>query len=113
MNATDIQQISHSQDLMPQLLKTDVEQESELSVSVKRGENGIEREGKPESMTVVTGKTSKKRKTKEEKEAEAMPLRARTQGLRMLVGAHVSAAKGQYIGFGITAEAYQLLVRRL
>lgn len=39
-------------------------------------------------------KGTKKRKTKQEKEAENMPLRARTPGLRMLVGAHVSAAKG-------------------
>lgn len=36
----------------------------------------------------------RKRKTKEEKETEAMPLAARTTGIRMLVGAHVSIAKG-------------------
>ncbi|KAJ5142253.1 uncharacterized protein N7443_006972 [Penicillium atrosanguineum] len=36
------------------------------------------------------------RKTKEEKEAEAMPLAPRTQGLKMFVGAHVSAAKGVF-----------------
>ncbi|KAI9803812.1 MAG: hypothetical protein M1825_001692 [Sarcosagium campestre] len=36
----------------------------------------------------------KRRKTKEEKEAEAMPLAARASGLKMLIGAHVSAAKG-------------------
>lgn len=41
-------------------------------------------------------KTTKKRKTKKEIEAEMVPLRARTQGLRMCVGAHVSAAKGVY-----------------
>ncbi|KAL8667483.1 MAG: hypothetical protein Q9202_000699 [Teloschistes flavicans] len=34
------------------------------------------------------------RKTKEEKEAEAMPLVARSIGLRMFIGAHVSGAKG-------------------
>ncbi|KAL8638571.1 MAG: hypothetical protein Q9228_004288 [Teloschistes exilis] len=34
------------------------------------------------------------RKTKEEKEAEAMPLAARSTGLRMFIGAHVSGAKG-------------------
>ena len=39
-------------------------------------------------------KPKRKRKTKEEKEAEAMPLAARTTGLRMYVGAHVSIAKG-------------------
>ncbi|KAL8829831.1 MAG: hypothetical protein Q9191_001783 [Dirinaria sp. TL-2023a] len=39
-------------------------------------------------------KPIRKRKTKEEKEAEAMPLAARTVGLNMFVGAHVSCAKG-------------------
>jgi septum formation inhibitor MinC len=39
-------------------------------------------------------KPRRKRKTKEEKEAEAMPLAARSVGLRILIGAHVSAAKG-------------------
>ena len=42
----------------------------------------------------MTGKVSRKRKTKEEKELEMQPLAARTTGLRMYVGAHVSAAKG-------------------
>ena len=36
----------------------------------------------------------RKRKTQEEKEVEAMPLAARTTGLRMFVGAHTSIAKG-------------------
>ncbi|KAL3478076.1 xylose isomerase-like protein [Aspergillus californicus] len=44
----------------------------------------------------TTAKTTKKRKTKSELEAEAMPLRARTKGLRMHVGAHVSAAGGVF-----------------
>lgn len=44
---------------------------------------------------IVTAKTPKKRKTKKEQQAEIMPLRARTQGLRMFVGAHVSAAGGR------------------
>lgn len=35
-----------------------------------------------------------KRKTKEEKEAEAMPLAARTVGHKLFIGAHVSAAGG-------------------
>ncbi|MCJ1281720.1 hypothetical protein MMC26_001042 [Xylographa opegraphella] len=39
-------------------------------------------------------KQKRARKTKEEKEREAMPLAARTQGLRMYIGAHVSCAKG-------------------
>lgn len=39
-------------------------------------------------------KTKRRRKTKEEKEAEAMPIAARTPGLTMFIGAHVSCAKG-------------------
>ncbi|KAL9125219.1 MAG: hypothetical protein Q9217_005537 [Psora testacea] len=39
-------------------------------------------------------KVKRRRKTKEEKEAETMPLAARTNGLRMFIGAHVSGAKG-------------------
>ncbi|CAG8382700.1 unnamed protein product [Penicillium salamii] len=38
----------------------------------------------------------KTRKTKKDQEAEAMPLAPRTKGLRMFVGAHVSAAKGVF-----------------
>jgi AP endonuclease 1 len=36
------------------------------------------------------------RKTKEEKAAEAMPLAARTIGSKILVGAHISAAGGEW-----------------
>ncbi|KAJ5662698.1 DNA-(apurinic or apyrimidinic site) lyase 1 [Penicillium macrosclerotiorum] len=47
--------------------------------------------------TTQKPKTSKRgKKSKEEKDAEAMPLAPRTQGLRMFVGAHVSAAKGVF-----------------
>ncbi|KAL8709484.1 MAG: hypothetical protein Q9225_007447, partial [Loekoesia sp. 1 TL-2023] len=49
--------------------------------------NGEEEEATPK-------KPKRKRKTQEEKDAEAMPLAARTTGIRMLIGAHVSAAKG-------------------
>lgn len=47
---------------------------------------------------IATEKKPAKRgkKSKEEKEAEAMPLAVRTQGLKMFVGAHVSAAKGTH-----------------
>lgn len=72
-------------------MKTGFEEESELSISTESEKNGAIKQEEPE---VVTAKTTKKRKTKADKEAEAMPLRPRTQGLRMFVGAHVSAAKG-------------------
>lgn len=39
-------------------------------------------------------KVKRKRKTKEEKEAEAMPLAARTVGHKLFIGAHVSSAGG-------------------
>ncbi|KUL84340.1 hypothetical protein ZTR_06313 [Talaromyces verruculosus] len=47
-----------------------------------------------EEETIIASKSTKKRKTKAEKEAEMLPLAARTKGLQMFVGAHVSAAKG-------------------
>lgn len=53
----------------------------------KREEDIEEGEERPE-------KPKRKRKTKEEKESEVMPLAARTNGLKMFVGAHVSSAKG-------------------
>lgn len=54
-----------------------------------------------EDVTASTQKTKstpakRGKKTKEQKESEAMPLAPRTQGLKMFVGAHVSAAKGVY-----------------
>lgn len=39
---------------------------------------------------------TKQEKSKVKKEAEMVPLAARTKGLQMFVGAHVSAAKGWY-----------------
>ena len=43
---------------------------------------------------VAVKKVRRKRKTKEEKEAEAMPIAARSIGAKLFVGAHVSAAGG-------------------
>ncbi|KAL4922830.1 xylose isomerase-like protein [Aspergillus aurantiobrunneus] len=62
--------------------------EQEVSTEIKH--EGVE------EQTTVTARTSRKRKTKKEQEAEIMPLRTRTQGLRMHVGAHVSAAGGVF-----------------
>lgn len=61
--------------------------------TVKKEEEDDE-EGKTGKEEITQGKPSRKRKTKEEKEAEAMPLAVRTKGFRMFIGAHVSAAKG-------------------
>ena len=54
---------------------------------VKSEEDIEEGEERPEKPT-------RKRKTKQDKESEIMPLAARTNGLKMFVGAHVSSAKG-------------------
>ena len=59
--------------------KTKVEEEDEKAEEGAEGQKKIKR----------------RRKTKEEKEEEAMPLAARTEKLRMFIGAHVSSAKGR------------------
>lgn len=51
-------------------------------------------EGEGFEGAAVKGAVKRKRKTKEEKEAEAMPLAARTVGSRLFIGAHVSIASG-------------------
>lgn len=85
-------------------VKKEATEETEIASSViaVKKESAVETEGvktevKTEAgaaSTVQTKPAKKARKTKEEKEAEAMPLAPRTQGLKMFVGAHVSAAKG-------------------
>lgn len=47
-----------------------------------------------EDDEVVKEKATRKRKTKEEKEAENMPLATRSVGHRLFIGAHVSSAGG-------------------
>ena len=60
----------------------------------RKGAGVKEEEGEEADAEDTPKKTVRKRKTKEEKEAEAMPLAARTNGLQMFIGAHVSCAKG-------------------
>ncbi|KAF2834869.1 AP endonuclease [Patellaria atrata CBS 101060] len=57
---------------------------------VEETEEVVEEEGDKVKVKKVT----RKRKTKEEKEAEAMPLAARTVGSNLYIGAHVSSAGG-------------------
>lgn len=88
-------------------VKQEVTEETEInsSVTVGKKESVIKTESgnidvktEAEAASSVKAKPARKaRKTKEEKEAEAMPLAPRTPGLKMFVGAHVSAAKGQYL----------------
>ena len=69
--------------------------DSEISLKkAKRKTKVKEEEEEVEDGEEGQKKIKRKRKTKEEKEAEAMPLAARTNGLQMFIGAHVSAAKG-------------------
>ncbi|KAL2012105.1 hypothetical protein VTN00DRAFT_4823 [Thermoascus crustaceus] len=74
----------------------DLEEEAEEEHVHAEEEEEDEEEEEQEEEINIKKKVSRKRKTKEEKETvEVMPpLAARTQGLRMFVGAHVSAAKG-------------------
>ncbi|KAK3724503.1 DNA-(apurinic or apyrimidinic site) lyase [Vermiconidia calcicola] len=62
--------------------KHKAEVESEDTGEVRGEDNTVEK------------KPRRKRKTKEEKEAEAMPIAARTIGHKLLIGAHVSSAGG-------------------
>lgn len=88
-------------------VKEEQADETELLSSVEIGqkESVIKSEGEDipvktevEAEAAVQKKSAKRgKKTKEEKEAEAMPLAVRTQGLKMFVGAHVSAAKGMLL----------------
>ena len=70
--------------------KTKVEA-AEAGAGVEAGEAVGGKEEKAE--TKATG-VKQKRKSKEEKAAEMVPLAARTKGLKMFIGAHVSAAGG-------------------
>ncbi|KAF1985405.1 AP endonuclease [Aulographum hederae CBS 113979] len=71
-------------------------------------EEELEDEIKPE-------KTPKKRKTKADKEAEAMPLAARTVGSKHFIGAHISSAGGVHNavtnGLHIGANAFALFLK--
>lgn len=79
-------------------------EEDKPELTVKRRKDKVKEEEDIENVNAVEEATEesaplkpkirRKKKTKAEKEAEAMPLAARSVGLRMLIGAHVSAAKG-------------------
>ncbi|KAL6232895.1 hypothetical protein BDW75DRAFT_9720 [Aspergillus navahoensis] len=68
---------------------------AEESTEVKLEASVEVKEEEVEKRTSATKTTRKRRSTKKE-EAEIMPLRARAKGLRMFVGAHVSAAGGVF-----------------
>ncbi|KAF2147228.1 uncharacterized protein K452DRAFT_261560 [Aplosporella prunicola CBS 121167] len=57
-------------------------------------EDKVETKVQPEADGTELKQVKRKRKTKEEKALEAMPLAARTVGSKLFIGAHVSAAGG-------------------
>lgn len=69
-----------------------VEEEAHHTPAIPK--NRPKPKAKVDAETTNLTKVVRKRKTKEEKDAEAMPLAARTIGHKMLIGAHVSAAGG-------------------
>ena len=56
----------------------------------------VDEYGQEEAEAEAEHKPKRRRKTKEEQDAEAMPLAARSTGLKMFIGAHVSSAKGAF-----------------
>ncbi|KAE8150962.1 xylose isomerase-like protein [Aspergillus avenaceus] len=77
-------------------IKEEAEEETETTGKAELDKEGLAKREGAEDKKPVAETVTKKRKTKKEKELEMVPLRARTQGLRMCVGAHVSAAKGVF-----------------
>jgi len=64
--------------------------------------------GVVEKYEVPEKKVIRKRKTKEEKEAEAMPLALRTAGHKLFIGAHVSASGGNNFIDGVLDSVHML-----
>ncbi|GKZ19889.1 hypothetical protein AbraIFM66951_007737 [Aspergillus brasiliensis] len=75
-------------------VKKEVEEEDSVVADLVDEGEGEVKDEEADEKPKVKAKVTRKRKTKEE--IEMVPLRARTQGLRMCVGAHVSAAKGVF-----------------
>lgn len=82
--------IAQTEELEVHVTSPKGEKQTKKAVKKEEVAAGLE-ESDPEGKPV---KIKRKRRTKEEKEGEAMPLAARTLGLRMFIGAHVSCAKG-------------------
>ena len=73
------------------------EAEEALKAIPKKGKKLYEIDAEEDTeaeVTLTKKKVQRKRKTKEDLEAEAMPLAVRTVGSKLLVGAHVSGAGG-------------------
>ncbi|KAE8373094.1 xylose isomerase-like protein [Aspergillus bertholletiae] len=77
-------------------VKEEVEEEAKVTVKAEAGQGSVPKHEEADKKPIVKATAPKKGRAKKEKESEMVPLRARTQGLRMCVGAHVSAAKGVF-----------------
>lgn len=80
-------------------LSIEVEEKVEIpedveDIAAKPKQKKTKREKDREDGGELLGKPTRNRKIKEEKVSEIMPLAARSNGLKMFVGAHVSSAKG-------------------
>ncbi|EAW16032.1 DNA-(apurinic or apyrimidinic site) lyase APN1 [Aspergillus fischeri NRRL 181] len=64
-------------------VKEEIEEEIEITVDTKVEKGSQAKPDNADETTTVTGKISRKRKTKRGKEIEMLPLRARTQGVRI------------------------------
>lgn len=72
----------------------DDDSDEPISKPTKRANRKAETTSKVSTTKSTEKKPVRKRKTKEEKEAEAMPLASRTLNHKMFIGAHVSSAGG-------------------
>lgn len=92
--------------------KVDVEVQAKIntykisSPKTKAEETTVGEEEETKERKYSPEKPKRRRKTSLEKEAEAMPLAARSTGLRMFVGAHVSSAKGWSLNSAISDTVY-------
>jgi hypothetical protein len=88
-----------TQEKSPEIISAELKEEAytplkKKTASKSKATEAVDLEGDDQVVDEAPKKTRRKRKTQEEKEAEAMPLAARTSGLRMFIGAHVSIATG-------------------
>jgi hypothetical protein len=88
-----------TQEKSPEIMSAELKEEAytplkKKTASKSKATEAVDLEGDDQVVDEAPKKTRRKRKTQEEKEAEAMPLAARTSGLRMFIGAHVSIATG-------------------
>jgi hypothetical protein len=88
-----------TQEKKAETISAELKEEADTPVKKKttsksKATEAVDLEGDDQVVDEAPKKTHRKRKTQEEKEAEAMPLAARTSGLRMFIGAHVSIASG-------------------